>query len=111
MIKKIHIQSQVGNRACLNDVDFSRDDVFSIEFTDMESAQAFAAKFPKYCKVLVRTAHVVGRDSEGNNVNYVAPKIMLDTTVKTDKRTGEANETAVKRVAKVRDILQTIMTA
>ena len=55
MINKIHIQSQFGNRACLNDVDFSRDDVFSIEFVDMESAQAFAAKFPKYCKVLVRT--------------------------------------------------------
>ena len=111
MIKSIFVQCEANSKPCLADVDFSLNTFFAIEFTEMEDAQAFASQFPKYCKARVTTCHHVGRDSEGNNINYVSPEVLLDTTIKTDERTGEANETAIKRAAKIRNVIQNIMAA
>ena len=64
---------------------------------DLTGPEDFAAKFPKYCKA--RISGVSSRHEPSyRTVNF-------DVSLVTNKVTGDVNETAVKRRAKILEIL------
>jgi hypothetical protein len=80
----------------------------SFQFETTEAAEAFAARFPKYCKVQAST---IGIDGGRRRVPYVACEMDARTTTRyrqQDKRTGSVNEAAEKRRAKILEVLNAI---
>tara|TARA_R110001599_G_scaffold86549_1_gene231994 strand:+ start:463 stop:837 length:375 start_codon:yes stop_codon:yes gene_type:complete len=73
----------------------------SASFTDVETANAFVAMFPKYCKLSV------GIISGSNEFNFCV-MFPLGHNVEDDKVAGAFNETAIKRVNKQLEVLETI---
>ena len=69
-----------------------------------ESAKELAGKFPKYCKV--EAEKMSGHDT--HYTKYTKDIVSLSIWVKTDKRTGAANEAAEKRRNKILEIVRTL---
>ena len=67
-------------------------------FDTQAEAEEFAANFPKYCKAEVA--------SMGSMNEWSVWFCGFRTAIKTDDRTGHANETAAKRSAKIFEILR-----
>lgn len=78
-----------------------RDATYDIhyKFEDAASRDDFAAKFPKYCKVKISGCSGYGAFEFGVLINLSTPTNLV---------TGEINETAEKRVKKIKQILSTI---
>lgn len=72
---------------------------FVFEKDEEARTEAFAANFPKYCKVRVSTI-----SGDGGS----RPIVTININTATNKATGEVNETALKRQGKVIEILKTL---
>jgi len=94
MIKSIYVSAVSKFVDSLGDVDLSLQGGITILFDDIAEADAFASKFPKYCKV---TSEPTIR---GDAV------VQLSTWCPVDERTGDVNEAAVKRANKIRAVMQ-----
>ena len=73
----------------------------SASFTDIDTANAFVAQFPKYCNLKVR--QLTGLSEYIYHVSFP-----LGHDIKNDNVAGAFNETAIKRVSKQLDVLETI---
>ena len=75
----------------------------SYKFDSKEEFDAFASLFPKYCKIVCGG---LSNDIHGNGGYKLG--VHIDLTTPTNDVTGSVNETAEKRVKKIKSILATI---
>lgn len=73
-----------------------------------ESAKELAGKFPKYCKVEAEKMSGHDFSKPSGKTHYTKDIVSLSIWVKTDKRTGAANEAAEKRRNKILEIVRTL---
>lgn len=69
------------------------------KFDTKKELKAFTGLFPKYCKIVERGCSGNGGFEFGANVDLSSP---------TNKVTGDINETAEKRVIKIKSILSNL---
>lgn len=74
----------------------------SFKFNTDKERQAFVGLFPKYCKI---TTHSCGGLNPKDHYDF---GVKCDLSIPTNKVTGEFNETAEKRVKKIKSILASI---
>ena len=76
---------------------------FNFANSDASSLEALAAKFPKYCK---GKASGVSGGGYGDRPRISYRTLSFDVDLRTNKVTGDVNETAVKRRLKVLEIIK-----